>query len=288
MLFGNNDELKEKIEEKESRIRELEEDIDSLEAQLESSEQKRKKLAREKQGAQEDLNRLEDKLESQKESEQSGEKDKTELQRLSFNKAKQLIQKLDSVEGEDLVTIYSHGEIDMDNYAEKKILDNLNRYKDFVLFTDHGFMDYLIRMRSFYSEEAFSGDNFDTKQLLDFMRLEKIWITVSAGESHIYWEKDGNIEKIGDLKTRIEEKHGKGGFSQGRFERKRDQQIEEFSELVEGKIGELESNNIFLVGEKQVCSRIDPGEYLGGFDSNRKTVDALYQFRFKKLLTESK
>lgn len=286
MFFSNSSELEEEIEEKEKQIDNLEEDIESLEAQLESSEDKRRELARKKQEAEEKLNRLQDKLESEKEETEQNEKKKTGFRRLGFQEAENLIEKIGSVEGEDLVTIYSHGRLENDKLVEKKLIEEVAGYDDFVLFTDNGFFDYLLRTRLFYNEEAETSQNFNIKQLEEFIQKEKIWVTVSAGESHLYKEQNGKLEKLEDLKTRIESQHGKGGFSQGRFERKRDQQIDEFSELVEDKVNDLESDNIYLVGERRICKEIDGGEYLGGFDNNRRPVDALYQFRFKKLLTK--
>lgn len=287
MFFGNSDELEEEIEEKEKQIEELQDEIESLEAQLESSEDKRRELARTKQEAEEKLNRLQDKLESEKEETEQEEQEQTGFQRLGFKEAKSLIEKLGAVEGEDLVTIYSHGGLENDNLVEKKLAEEVSGYDDFILFTDNGFFDYLFRTRPFYSEEVEASRSFNIEQLEEFIWKEKIWVTVSAGEAHIYREQNGEIEKVEDLKTRIESQHGKGGFSQGRFERKRDQQIEEFAELVEEEINELDNDNIYLVGERRLCKEIESGEYLGGFDKNRKTMDALYQFRFKKLLTEN-
>ncbi len=287
MLFGNSDELEQEIEEKEEEIQELKEEVESLEAQLEGSEEKRKKLAREKQQAQEELNRLKDKLESQKEEEKTEETTKTGFTRLSFKEAKELINKLSSIKHDEMVTIYSYGDFELDNFVEKKVIEEVSGHEEFILFTDNGFLDYLLRTRPFYAEDITVDESFSVQQIEEFIWQEKIWVTVSTGNAHIYREQNGDIEKVEDLKTRIEKQHSKGGFSQGRFERKRDQQIVEFSELVEEKIAELENSDIYLVGERQVCQEIEEGEYLGGFDDNRKTVDALYQFRFKKLLTDT-
>jgi predicted nucleic acid-binding Zn-ribbon protein len=286
MFFSNKtEELKEEIEQKEEKIQKLEEEKESLRKQLESSDEKRRKLAKEKQEAEEKLNRLKDKLESEKEQSEEQKEEKTSFRKLGFSKAEELVEKLDSIEGEELVTVYSHGGVSEDNLVSKKVLEEVNRYDDFILFTDNGLFDYLIRTRPFYSEEAGSSEEFDLSQLRDFIQEEKTWITVSAGEAHFYDESNGDVNQIEELKNRIEKKHGKGGFSQGRFERKRKQQIEGFRELVEEKIEELEPENVYLVGEKRICKEIERGEYLGGFDDNQKTVNALYQFRFKKLLT---
>lgn len=288
MFFSNKtEELEEEIAEKEKQINELEEDKKSLQKQLESSDEKRRELAKKKQEAEEQLNRLKDKLESHKKKQDTEKETNTGFRRLSFQKARSLIDKLDSVQGEDLTSVYMKGDLEIDNFVEKKVIEEVSGYEDFVLFTDNGFFDYLLRTRPFYGEEISVENSFDTDQLTDFIWEEKVWVTVSAGEAHLYREQNGEVEKIDDLKTRVESKHGKGGFSQGRFERKRDQQIEEFSELVEDKISDVEAENIYLVGEKRICKAIDPGRYLGGFDDNRRTVDALYQFRFKKLLTEN-
>lgn len=288
MFFSNKtEELEEEIDEKKQQIKNLKEKEESLQKQLESSEEKRRELARKKQDAEEQLNRLKDKLESHKEDREEQEEKRTGFRTLEFTEARQLVDKLDSVKGDELVTIYSHGSIPEDNLVSKQVSEEVNRYDDFILFTDNGFFDYLLRTRPFYSENSGSSEGFDLKQLKEFIEKEKTWVTVSAGEAHFYREENGEVEQIEDLKSRIERQHGKGGFSQGRFERKRKQQIEGFREVVEEKIGELELENIYLVGEKRICKEIESGEYLGGFDDNRKTVDALYQFRFKKLLTQN-
>lgn len=287
MFFSKGNELEEEIEEKEQEIAKLKEEKESLSAQLESSDEKRRELASKKQEAEEKLNRLQDKLESQKTGTEDEEQEKTDFTRISFSKAEELIEKLSTIEGEEMVSIYSHGDFENDNLVKKQVLEETNRFDDFILFTDNGFFDYLIRTRPFYNSKSKADNHFKLDQLKDFIQKEKIWVTVSAGEAHIYREENGSIENLEDIKMRIESQHGKGGFSQGRFERKRDRQIEEFGELLEEKIQELDIQNICLVGEKRICKKIEYGTYLGGFDDNRKTVDALYQFRFKKLLTET-
>jgi hypothetical protein len=96
---------------------------------------------------------------------------------------------------------------------------------------------------------------------------------VSAGETKILRESCGDFEIVEHVKSRVDRKHSQGGYSQGRFERKREEQIENHLDRVE----ELLPDGALLMGEKGLCDRL-PGRHVGGFDRNRSLKDELYKF----------
>mgnify|MGYP002763041299 CR=1 FL=1 len=82
------------------------------------------------------------------------------------------------------------------------------------------------------------------------------------------------------MKTRVDNQQKKGGFSQRRIERKRDEQLEAHIEKTEELLEEFEDVN--LLGNKKLCKDLQ-GEYLGGFDSSRSPGPMLfYDFRMKR------
>lgn len=116
---------------------------------------------------------------------------------------------------------------------------------------------------------------FSVGELEDFVGKEKIWVKVSAGNSKVFRESDGELELLEHVKDRVDRQHSSGGFSQSRFERKRDEQIQGHVKNVD--IAIPDEGEVFLVGEKDLCRDL-PGQYLGGFDPNKSDLEALYGF----------
>jgi hypothetical protein len=136
-------------------------------------------------------------------------------------------------------------------------------------------------MTPFYSPKFVLQEFFDVADILEFFRKEKFWVTLSSGNTSIYREKSGKVKEVESIKSRVNREHSKGGFSQGRFERKRDEQIQSHVEDVKKELEELDEENLYLLGEKNLCKEL-PGNYLGGFDPNRKRPEQFYQLQFKR------
>jgi eRF1 domain 2. len=70
---------------------------------------------------------------------------------------------------------------------------------------------------------------------------------------------DGERVAYSSLSSEVKSKHSKGGYSQGRFERARDEEVkkhvreaaEEFDAMVEGK----DVEHVFVAGESRVVTR---------------------------------
>ncbi len=272
-------------EELRERIEELEEEKQELEQRYEAESKRRSDLARKKQEAEEELNRLRDRLRSEKqENEEEGEQVGDSSESVSFDRGYRILQKLSSVESpeRDMVTVYSPGKVSkiddfqgLKNAVSASNMEFLSGKESFIGFLDEDFFSAALKTRPFFQPGWYLATSFDLKDALDFIEAEKTWALVSAGETRIYREAAGETEQVERLKSRVDSRQSKGGFSQDRFERKREEQIDEHLDEVEGELGNYE--DVYLLGERALCKKLS-GEHLGGFDPNRKLRDALYNF----------
>lgn len=285
-------------EEKEDKIKELEKKLDNLkeekekwENRFEAEKERRSKLSKEKQEAEEKINRLSDKLEGLKsgeEKEEVEEEEKSEKKDLNFDEAQKVISKLASVKSseKDLVTVYHTGDIDdIDDLRGLKNSiagEQFNSISDpgIYLFDEDTVLDIFLDCRPFFDAKWYSGKSFSLETVSGFVDKEKIWAKVSAGNSKVFRESNGDLELVENVKDRINRQHRSGGFSQGRFERKREEQIEGYLENLRTALPEGEQ--VFLIGERDLCMEL-PGEYLEGFDPNRSDLEALYGFGYRRL-----
>jgi hypothetical protein len=287
--------LKSELEEKEQKIEELENSIEELEEQknswkdrFEAEKERRSKLSREKQDAEEERNRLREKLDTETGQEETERvEDSGEFKDLSFNEARQVLHRISSMNSSDdeLVTVYSPGKVEdvsdlrtLKNSVSKKQYSVLEDNNSFAAFSDPVLGVFMLKMKPFFSDRVSVSDSFMVQDLLDFIGKKKYWCLVSAGETEIFREENGEYEQVERVKNRVNSEHKKGGFSQGRFERKREEQIDQHVEQVQEALEGYEE--VFLIGEKKLCKKLE-GEYLGGFDPNRKKPGQFYGFRFQ-------
>ncbi|MFB6190050.1 MAG: Vms1/Ankzf1 family peptidyl-tRNA hydrolase [Candidatus Nanohaloarchaea archaeon] len=268
------------------RMEELEDELGSMKERYEAEKQRRSELARKKQEAEEKLNRLEDSREPDEDEdpvdEDTGDR---ELQRADFGKTYQLLQRLDSVEspGDDLLTVYSPGKVDgvedfrgLKNAATPEQMAVLRETDSFAAFLEPGREPVLLKTRPVFNGDWSLDSGFDTSPLMEFIESEKILALVSAGETRIFRESRGDYEQVDRVRSRVDRQHSKGGFSQDRFERKRDEQVEQHLEEVEETLQGRE--NVYLLGDRRLCEEL-PGEHLGGFDPNLRKPEVFYSFQ---------
>lgn len=288
-LPWKNQELKDRIEDLEASIDEKENRIEKLENMLEAEKERRTKKAREKQEAEEELNRLKDKLRNLKSETTEDHKETAErpdMEQISFDRTLSMLEKLDSMESREknLVTIYSPSNIEelddlrgLKNSISKSQYSKIEGLESFTAFLDQDTGNTVLETRPFFDSRFEVEEFFDVRELLEFIRSQKTWALVSAGNTRIFREDNGEFEEIESIKSRVDREHSKGGFSQGRFERKRDEQIEKHIEQVKEKLEEFE-DNLYILGTEKMCEEL-PGEYLGGFDPNRKRPEQFYRFQ---------
>ncbi|MFB6144970.1 MAG: Vms1/Ankzf1 family peptidyl-tRNA hydrolase [Candidatus Nanohaloarchaea archaeon] len=281
------EEKNEKIEQLQERIQELEEEKDSFKQRFQAEKERRSELSRKKQDAEKELNRLRDRLRADEGKVEEDESRQNDFTKISYGRVKKMLQKLGTVSSEekDMVTVYSPGKFenhprlkDIKNSVNREGYQVLKNRESFVAFIDPDLSSYLVELSPFYSEKLSIDDGFYTGRLLQFIEEEKHWLLVTAGDTRLYREKDGEFEEIDREASRVEKKHSKGGFSQQRFERKREDQIEKHVKAVAEMIKEKDLEEVYILGDKRICSDL-PGKYLGNFDPNMKKPEQFYGFQ---------
>ncbi|WP_414837482.1 Vms1/Ankzf1 family peptidyl-tRNA hydrolase [Candidatus Nanosalina sp. VS9-1] len=285
-----------KIEQLEDKIEQLEEELEAsknekekFQERFEAEKERRSDLSRKKQEAEEKLNKLQQKLENRPQKNDKQEEKREDRNRdieLGFEEVMRGLEKTSTVNSdeEDLLTVYS-GKNSLDdlkalkNSVSQEVFTEIQKDGSSVVFTDEKFFRWKIRTRPFLESFWSLGKNFRPGKILDFVEKEKYWVLASMGETEIFREASGSFEKVDRVKTRVNRKQKKGGFSQGRFERKREEQISGHVKKVNEALKEI-SGEIFVLGDKRLCEDID-AEYLGGFDSSRPvSADVFYNFKF--------
>jgi len=283
-------ERKERIKELEKQVEKLEKEKEKLDKRFKAEKKRRKKHTRQKQEAEEQLNRLKDKIRSiEKDDTEEKEEVGGKFQEVSFGKAYRTIRKLGSLNSEqkDFVTVRSPNRVEdiddlkgLKNAVTKKQYREISDKDSFIGFLDRDIPGILVKTVPFFEPGYSIEKGFDTEEFMNFVKKEKHWVLVSAGDTKIYREKEGTYEEVESVKSRIDRSHSSGGFSQGRFERKREEQIESHLEEVKQEMEDLE--NIYLLGDKRYC-KILPGTYLGGFNPNRGKPGQFYRFQIQRL-----
>ena len=288
-LPWSTEEKDQKIKQLEDKIEELEDEKQSLEEQLKAEQGRRRELSRKKQSAEEELNKLKDRvrnLEKQDE-EETETREQVDYRSLSFSQFENLLEKLDSIESpeKELVTVYTSEDVfeverELKNSVDSETFTQLSGIGKFAGFIDEQLGVYILKTHIPHTAGVELGQGFDISQVKDFVDKKKHFVTVSAGESKIYREQGGEYEQVESITSRVDHEHSQGGFSQGRFERKRDEQVRNHLEEVEERLQDKE--DIYLLGEKRLCKEL-PGTRLTGFDPNKPVLQQFYGPRFTRL-----
>ncbi|MFB6180644.1 MAG: Vms1/Ankzf1 family peptidyl-tRNA hydrolase [Candidatus Nanohalobium sp.] len=286
-LPWNNKEKEEKIEELKEELEKTKEEKEKYRKRFQSEKERRSNLSREKQEAEEKLNKLQDKVEGLKQGEtdeETVEEEELKGEDLSVERTVKSLEKLDSLNGEGLVTVYCPGKIsdfselkELKNSVDREVFETFSSLEGFAAYVDKDLGCWILDSRPFFGEKLSIGESFDASAISSFIKKSKVWALVSAGDTKIFREKNGKVEEVETVKGRVDRKHSKGGFSQGRFERKREKQIQSHLDQVKEVVEGLEEE-IYLLGDESLCKKI-PGKYLGGFDPNTERPEQFYSFR---------
>lgn len=283
--------MEEKVEELEEEIERLEEENQRFRKRFEAEKERRSKLSSEKQAAEEELNRLKDRLRDSGDDEDEKEDEaETEVESIGVGRTKRILEKLGSIESaeNDLVTVYSPSKLsDLDDFkglknaVDREQFNHLKQKSSFAAFIDPDLSSYIVEAAPFYNQEFQVGEVFAVKELIEFIESEKYWVLVSMGDTRVYREENGDYEEVNRVSSRVDRKHSQGGFSQQRFERKREEQIQQHLEKVSEMLEEYDEGKLFLLGEKKHCEDLK-GEYLSGFDPNRNKPAQFYGLRLTR------
>ncbi|GEM_PF-1769949 len=271
--------LKRRVESLESEI----EDMKSLKRDLErkaSKEEKRAKEAVSKmQGLHEEINRKKDRIKSledkitKKDLIEKAVGSKSGERTMGRQKTKKLLEKIENMVSseEDLLTVSipsgsSLRDIDSDGFIQTSLtLNQLKRLRDEksetgkVFFHCPDLFNILLKPPIPVQNEDWHVDsNFDIGLVSDILQSRVGFVFLSAGGSAVAVFGD-TIEDYSIVKSSVKSKHKKGGFSQDRFKRSRDEDIKNHIEKTVKALGETVPGDIGLFavsGSKKMVSML--------------------------------
>lgn len=249
------------------RIRELESEVESLEERLEAENRRRADAVTEKQRAERRVNKLEskiDELEGRLEREEDeGSLDFRSVETLGGKRLEGVLDLLESVEvqGENLTTAYveAGGQPGLDlGGKEKALLRRVDSDRGCVVYMD----DYgLLRVcvvppLPVEKQSVKHGTRFDVdRSLLQPPGLHAV--AAIRSDTYAAGVYDGDRLAYSSVSSNVKGSHSKGGWSQGRFERRREEQIENHVEEAVNRYQEMvrdyDPGFVAVVGERGVA-----------------------------------
>ncbi len=258
-------ELKARIDELEAELDELQEENDRLKQDRKTAERKRREAVRKRQDAQEKINRLEDRIaqlegDVERLSDNERELSFRDTDRLRISETSTLIEQLQNFEGppETVLTAAIDDEPAMRTsraFGQEGGL--LGRAAPCIAITDtRGLLKVALRPPLFpdpFTEWAARP------------QVERSWFvptgtfTLALVRSDLFamgvYEGDTRTEFEG-FESEVMGEHSKGGFSQARFERRRDEQITNHIDRVTETLKEATTEPLYLVGEQTVLDEL--------------------------------
>lgn len=249
-----------------AEIEELEEQVERLSGQLEGAQERRREAVRDRQAAEERVNRLEDRiadLEGQLERARDGERavqfrgrDRVRGERLD-----EALSRLESVrtaeEGAFTAMVGERpDEATREAFGDRAPL--VERAAPCLAVTDDvGLVSAALRPP--LPPEPFSdwaaGFRIDREW---FHPAEPFALALVRSDVFAYATFDGDGRgEIHGFESDVHGDHSKGGFSQARFERRRDEQIEGHIERCREAIAERDPDRLIVVGERTVIDEFE-------------------------------
>jgi len=264
--------LKERIEELEAELTEAREERDSLEQQLEAESDRRAEAVTARQEVEERANRLEDRI-AQLEGELDRQEDDREVQfrgveRLGLDAVGRVLDTLESVEtGPERALTATVGVETADGrgaevpeaaraaFGDRAGL--LSRAAPCVAVTDDdGLVSAALAPPLSPERRVTWADGFELERAnylptgeyaLAVVRADVFAVGVYEGRERVAF--DG-------VETDVQGSHSKGGFSQARFERLRDEQVEAHLDRCRAVLAEHDVAPLYLVGDRDAVTAL--------------------------------
>jgi peptide subunit release factor 1 (eRF1) len=281
------------------RIEELEEEKRHLERQLAAEQERKTDAVSARQEAEERVNRLEDRiadLEGRLERQQEGESDRTfrGSEELRAARLDEVLDRLGSFETAPegaltaMVTDGTLPEAVRAAFGDEAAL--VARASPCLALTDDaGLVRVALRPPVPPASFATWGDGF---------RLEAEWFRPTGrfafalvrSDLFALGEYDGSERQSAEtIESDVMNAHSKGGFSQSRFERRRDQQIDAHLDRCREALADREAETLIVVGETTVISEFSdvadvtaPSD--AGGDPDAALTDAFREFWTTRLV----
>ncbi|KXB07168.1 hypothetical protein AKJ51_01880 [candidate division MSBL1 archaeon SCGC-AAA382A20] len=267
-IFGSGEE-KERLEKLESELEEKEKEINRLERKLEKENERAREAITEKQKTDKELKEAKHKIESLEDRINKLEKEKSEeeiYKEVDFLFRSDLILLLDELESflsqeNSLITHYFENLKDSGKNEIVRALKGVNSQTGFVHLKDQFKIINLVMIPPLPVEDEFYRDK---KFQLDKIRktLESDYkigfISAHFGKSAVGLLRGNEFAKLNIVETQVKSKHSKGGYSQGRFERNRKEQVQTHLKKILERIEEFLASIDYLIldGNNRMVSEL--------------------------------
>lgn len=258
--------LKADIEDLESELSDCEEELTALEEQLEATDRRRKEAIREAQEAQEERNRLEDRIEQLTDDldRARGGSDVTlrGRERVGRGRMHHVLDLLDSVSAGDegaYTAMLTDGDASAlrEHFGDRQALLT-QAAPCLCLFDRHGLIEVAL-------EPPIMPDPFE--EWADTFQLQRSWFVptgdfsfaVVRSDLFAHGRFDGeSLSYIDGFESDVMGRHSKGGFSQARFERRREEQIEQHLKESTSRLeGATSNDHLILAGSQEALDRLE-------------------------------
>lgn len=257
--------LKAEIEELEAELSGCHDELEELEEKLKAADRRRREAIREGQEAQEDRNRLEDRVE-QLTDELERVKGGHEVEvrgriRLSRQRMTRVLSVLESVEtaSEDAYTaMLTDGDATAvrEHFGDRRAVV-MRAAPCLCLFDSDGIVELAL-------EPPIAPEPFE--QWDDRFHLEAGWFlptgtfpfAVVRADLFSRGTFDGSaLSYVDGFESDVMGRHSKGGYSQARFERRREEQISNHLDRAEDRLRGLETDRLVLAGSQEALDRLE-------------------------------
>jgi len=248
------------------RVSELEDERESLRAQLEAEQERRADAVSDRQDAQERVNRLEDKIEQLEDAldRRDDADDGIEfrgVEELRGPRVDAVLDRLESVETdpEGIMTAMvddALSEAVRDAFGERAPL--VARAAPCLAVTDDaGVVSAALDVPVAPEPFAMWSDGVELDREW-FRPIGRYAVALVRADLFALGEYDGRERRsVSGFRSGVKSDHSKGGFSQGRFERLRDEQIDEHLGKCRERIAEREADRLYLLGDAAAIDRLD-------------------------------
>lgn len=267
------------------RIEELEAEKESLHRRLESAEESRAEAVSARQEAEERINRMQDRITELKDRVERLQEHEEELiyrgrESLRGGRLDEVLSRLRSVETEPegaltaMVSEHPPDEV-TEAFDDRAVL--VRRATPCLALTDDAGLVSVALAPPLPPESFLQWD--------DGFRLEESWfrptdeLTFALVRSDLFafGEYDGSeFRSAAGFESDVKSKHSKGGFSQARFERRREQQIDEHLDRCREAIEERDPETLILVGDRESVDELaDLADHTATTDASGDPEEAL-------------
>lgn len=266
-IFGSGKD--EKLEELRERLEEREEEIRELERELEQERERAKSAITEKQETDKELKDAKHKMQSLKERIDKLEKDREvegvskKVEFLPKNDLISFIKQFSSLSSssKSLITHYIGDSDEVGNTEISNLLQGIDSETGYIHLKDRFEVINCVVIppipvdNEFYREKKFHLEKF--RNILE-SDLRICIISAHAGKSLVGVLDEQEFEEFEIVESQVKGKHSKGGFSQKRFERGREEQINKHLQKITEKVEDFSTgiDYLFLDGNNKMISEL--------------------------------